>query len=84
MALQLPYSAFGVTFENAYARIEHVKSRPSGDTFAQLTIYTDDTKQHAVGGASVHFTLDKSGDNIHTQAYAAAKLLPEFAGAVDV
>jgi hypothetical protein len=84
MALQLPWDAYGVTFPAAYGRVEHVKTRPSGDTFAQLTVYTDDTKQHAVAGVSVSFTLNKGGDNIHTQAYAAAKLLPELAGAVDV
>ena len=84
MALQLPWDAYGVTFPAAYARVEHLKARPSGDTFAHVTVYTDDTKQHAVAGLSVHFDLDKSGDNIHTQAYTAAKLLPELAGAVDV
>jgi len=84
MALQLSWDAYGVTFPAAYGRVEHVKGRPSGDTFAQLTVYTDATKQHAVGSVTVNFTLDKSGDNIHTQAYNAAKLLPELAGAVDV
>ena len=84
MALQLPWDAYGITFPAAYARVEHTKVRPSGDTFAQVTIYTDNTKQHAVTDLSIRFDLDKSGDNIHTQAYAAAKLHPELAGAVDV
>jgi hypothetical protein len=84
MALQLPWDAYGVTFPAAYARVERCSVHDGQYGNSYLTVYTDDTKQHAVGEIGVPFILDKSGDNIHTQAYAAAKLLPEFAGAVDV
>jgi len=84
MALQLPWDAHGVTFPDCYAAVTFSKSRRSGEAFAILTVYTNDTKEHPLDSVTVHFTLDKSGDNIHTQAYAAAKLLPELAGAVDV
>ena len=83
MALQLPWTAFGVAFPSAYARVERCSVR-DGRAFADLTVYTDNTKQHALTDLSTRFELNKSGDNIHTQAYAAAKLLPELAGAVDV
>jgi len=84
MALQLPWDAYGVTFPAAYARVETVRARTSGDAFADLAVYTDDTKQHLVANVSARFPLDKGGPNVHTQAYNAAKLLPELAGAVDV
>jgi len=84
MALQLPWDAHGVTFPDCYAAVSYSKSRRSGEALVILTIYTNDTKQHPLDSVPVHFTLDKGGDNIHTQAYQAAKLLPEFADAVDV
>jgi len=84
MALQLPWDAFGVTFPEAYARVEDCRVRSGGDVLATIIVYTDNSARHAVGNTIAHFMIDKAGDNIHTQAYAAAKLLPEFAGAVDV
>jgi len=84
MALQLPWNAYGVTFPAAYARVEDVKVTSGNRGWTSVTVYTDSTKQHDIDHLTVSFGVDKGGDNIHTQAYAAAKLLPELAGAVDV
>jgi hypothetical protein len=84
MALQLPWDAYGVTFPTAYARVEDVKVTSGNAGWTSVTVYTDDTKQHRIAQLVADFEVDKSGANIHTQAYAAAKLLPELAGAVDV
>ena len=84
MALQLPWDAYGVTFPEAYARIERCNVHGDNYCYSHAAVYTDDTKQHKLAEISVRFKLEKGGDNIHTQAYNAAKLLPELAGAVDV
>jgi len=86
MALSIAQTFVGIDFPTAYVRLQQVGLSGKTHGHADFVVFTDDTAQHVIGGYSVNFTVDPAPDapNIHTQAYTAAKLLPELAGAVDV
>jgi len=86
MALSIASSLIGIDFPNAYVRLFEASVTDKTRGHANLVVYSDDTTQHVIGSYHIDFTVDPAPDapNIHTQAYTAAKLLPELAGAVDV
>lgn len=85
MALQLDFQHLGVTFERTYCRLTDAVMQDK--TRGSATVYImDETRVHGLANIHFEFAVDPAPDapNIHIQAYNAAKLLPEFAGAVDV
>ena len=86
MALSISTNVIGIDFPTAYVRLDEVRLNGKTEAQSYFVVFTDDTAQHVIGGYSVNFHADPAPDapNIHTQAYAAAKLLPELADAVDV
>jgi len=86
MALSIASSLIGIDFPTAYVRLYEVGIADKTRGRAHLVVYTDDTAQHVIGSYHIDFAVDPAPDapNIHTQAYTAAKLHPELAGAVDV
>lgn len=85
MALQLDFQHLGMTFPRTYCRLTDAVMQDK--TKGSATVYImDEARVHGLANIRFDFVVDPSPDapNIHTQAYEAAKLLPEFAGAVDV
>ena len=90
MALKMLFETpQGVTLPEAYLKVTAaVYSARGGRCTANVTTYASEAARKAdkpaVEAFSVAFTYDlDSADNLIKQAYAAVKLRPEFAGAVD-
>ena len=83
MALQKVYERFGVTFNNAYHKVEDV--RVSKDSVrVRVHIQPDANTQESIGVYMCEFDYDANGGEPLTQAYNYLKTLPEYAGATDV
>lgn len=82
MALQLAKTKFGVTFNNAYHRVERVSVSKTSVDFSVTVLHEADGE--AIDYASYQMAYDPAGTEPLTQAYTYLKSLPEFAGAIDV
>lgn len=84
MALQKTTNFVGVDFTNAYHRVEWLKWSKTGDMFAQVISYSDNTATHEIGRETYAVVYDTAGGEALTQAYTHLKTLDEFSGATDV
>jgi hypothetical protein len=90
MALQLSSNFHGIQVPSGYWRVERFVFTSKTQCRAYMELYVSEAASHTIPVRSIDstvvdfdydFTSEKS---LHTQAYDAAKLMPEFAGAIDI
>lgn len=90
MALQQSTIFHGIQVPAGYWRVERFVFTSKTQCRAYMELYASEISAHSVPSRSidsavVDFDYDfNSSSSLHAQAYAAAKLMPEFAGAIDV
>jgi len=90
MALQISTTYLNIELPEAYCRAERFAFGNKTSCRAKIEIYSNQIAAETVPVSplyvlSVDFEYDfNSIDSLHTQAYNAAKLLPEFENAIDV
>jgi hypothetical protein len=98
MGLEKSKDKFGVTFANAYTRINQVRTSQAlgSDGVTKIInaeiivqIYPDQTARNngdpSMETQRLNTTMDKSStDNFYSQSYTYLKTLPEWTGATDI
>lgn len=91
MALRQATTARGLPIPEGYWRATMLAVRDKTKGRAHISLFKDEAtarneeeRPYVLDMRVVNFEYDPEGANLHTQAYDAAKLRPQFEGATDV
>lgn len=91
MALRKRTDYMGVTLTDAYWRISGFVFTSKTNCRAYMELHSDQTVANSVPNTPINtivvdfdYDFNNTQESLHTQAYNAAKLMPEFEDATDV